>query len=259
MYIKLLSDLHLEADPAWRPEEDDLQKETVLFLAGDICEIERSSYLEDFLLYVADRYEHVFHVPGNHEYYGGHIKYSAEKLENIASKISNVTILNNKSVMYGRLKIIGTTLWTDCDKGNPYSKLVIEDGLNDYRKIRIDSYRKLRVNDTISLHLKNLKFLKKELEGTDNNAIIITHHAPSHKSIHPNYIGDELNGAYNSDLSDLMLDYKPILWCHGHTHDSFDYEIGNTRVLCNPRGYPRGLLKNAYENVNFNEAKIISI
>jgi hypothetical protein len=23
----------------------------------------------------------------------------------------------------------------------------------------------------------------------------------------------------------------------GHTHESFDYEIGKTRVVCNPRGY----------------------
>jgi len=28
------------------------------------------------------------------------------------------------------------------------------------------------------------------------------------------------------------------LWVHGHTHVSFDYRAGTTRVLCNARGYP---------------------
>ena len=29
----------------------------------------------------------------------------------------------------------------------------------------------------------------------------------------------------------------PSLWIHGHIHESFDYDVGNCRVLCNPRGY----------------------
>jgi hypothetical protein len=28
-----------------------------------------------------------------------------------------------------------------------------------------------------------------------------------------------------------------VLWTHGHTHEDFDYMIGTTRVVCNPRGY----------------------
>ena len=27
------------------------------------------------------------------------------------------------------------------------------------------------------------------------------------------------------------------IWIHGHTHESFDYHIGKTRIVCNPRGY----------------------
>jgi hypothetical protein len=27
------------------------------------------------------------------------------------------------------------------------------------------------------------------------------------------------------------------LWLHGHTHHNFNYWIGETRVVCNPRGY----------------------
>ena len=47
-----------------------------------------------------------------------------------------------------------------------------------------------------------------------------------------------MNGAYSSDLSEFIMDHPQIkLWTHGHTHDKFDYLVGNTRVVCNPRGY----------------------
>jgi hypothetical protein len=57
--------------------------------------------------------------------------------------------------------------------------------------------------------------------------------------VKPDYHGDHLtNGAYSSDLSEFILDHPQIkLWTHGHTHDVFDYMIGDTRILCNPRGY----------------------
>ena len=47
-----------------------------------------------------------------------------------------------------------------------------------------------------------------------------------------------MNGGYASDLSDLILDNPQIkFWTHGHIHTQFDYMIGTTRILCNPRGY----------------------
>jgi Icc-related predicted phosphoesterase len=69
--------------------------------------------------------------------------------------------------------------------------------------------------------------------------VVVGHHAPSKASTHPRYLNDTtMNGAYSSDLSEFILDRPQIkLWVHGHTHDSFDYMIGSTRVVCNPRGY----------------------
>jgi hypothetical protein len=47
-----------------------------------------------------------------------------------------------------------------------------------------------------------------------------------------------MNGGYSSDLSAFILDHPQIkLWTHGHTHEDFDYMIGSTRIVCNPRGY----------------------
>ena len=69
--------------------------------------------------------------------------------------------------------------------------------------------------------------------------VVVGHHAPSKASTHPRYANETLmNGGYSSDLSEFILDHPEIkLWTHGHTHEDFDYLIGSTRIICNPRGY----------------------
>ena len=73
----------------------------------------------------------------------------------------------------------------------------------------------------------------------DSKVVVVGHHAPSKLSTKPAYERDVLmNGAYSSDLSEFILDHPRIkLWTHGHTHNDFDYMIGSTRIVCNPRGY----------------------
>jgi hypothetical protein len=75
--------------------------------------------------------------------------------------------------------------------------------------------------------------------GTSKKYVVVGHHAPSKLSTKPEYEDDVLvNGAYSSDLSEFILDRPEIkLWTHGHTHHEFDYMIGDTRIVCNPRGY----------------------
>jgi hypothetical protein len=69
--------------------------------------------------------------------------------------------------------------------------------------------------------------------------VVVGHHAPSKQSTHPRYKDDTImNGGYSSDLTKFILKNPQIkAWTHGHTHDQFDYMVGSTRVLCNPRGY----------------------
>ena len=66
---------------------------------------------------------------------------------------------------------------------------------------------------------------------------MVTHHAPSIRSIADRYKSDPVSAAFASNMDDFILEHQPRLWIHGHTHESFDYEIGKTRVVCNPRGY----------------------
>jgi Icc-related predicted phosphoesterase len=94
--------------------------------------------------------------------------------------------------------------------------------------------------DAVEDHKKMLDYLKVMLEGKhDQKFVVVGHHAPTKLSTHPRY-ADELimNGGYSSDLSEFILDHPQIkLWTHGHTHEEFDYLIGTTRIVCNPRGY----------------------
>jgi len=73
----------------------------------------------------------------------------------------------------------------------------------------------------------------------DQKFVVVGHHAPSKASTHPRYVNETImNGGYSSDLSEFILDHPQIkLWTHGHTHENFDYLIGSTRIVCNPRGY----------------------
>ena len=47
-----------------------------------------------------------------------------------------------------------------------------------------------------------------------------------------------VSAAYASHLDDFVAESGALLWIHGHLHTQKDYKIGNTRVICNPRGYP---------------------
>jgi len=92
------------------------------------------------------------------------------------------------------------------------------------------------------MHVASRRFLESALrpdaDSTLRAHVVVTHHAPAAASIAPRFVGKPLNAAFASRLDDLIENGRPSLWVHGHTHSSFDYRLGQTRVLCNPRGYP---------------------
>jgi len=101
---------------------------------------------------------------------------------------------------------------------------------------------KFAPEDTVEYHRKMLDYIRIVTDMLGDNPqkyVVVGHHAPCKASTHPRYKEDvTMNGAYSSDLSEFILDRPEIkLWVHGHTHDPFDYMIGSTRVVCNPRGY----------------------
>jgi len=253
MKISLVSDLHLEM------AYQELSGGEVLILGGDIAEsrhvqnhfraAELCSHVPsvehrcwDFFLHECAKYQKVFYVMGNHEHYRGKYHETKQLLESMMP--ANVSILENQAVEYEGVMFMGATLWTDVNRGDPVSALAIKQNMNDYRAITMlnskQEYHKLTTDYTQGVHRTTLEYFKKTLEEHAHKPfVVMTHHAPSRQSIHETYKHDyHMNGGYVSDLDDFILDHPNIhTWTHGHTHTPFDYKIGNTRVLCNPRGY----------------------
>jgi len=133
-------------------------------------------------------------------------------------------------------------LWTDCNRGDPLTLHALGDMMNDFRIIRNDEhgYTKLRPAHTAYRHRQTVEYLRTVLaDRKDDKVVVVGHHAPSYQSIAECYRNDTLmNGGYYSNLDEFILDHPQIaLWTHGHTHHPFDYMIGSTRIVCNPRGY----------------------
>ena len=236
MQINFISDLHLEFGPLEiEPEAGD-----VLVLAGDIDIKGRVDWINS----IASKFNHVIYVLGNHEFYNGAMDSIYKKTrERLAD---NVHLLENESVTIAGVTFHGATLWSDFLNGNPMSYLRCDQAINDYRLIRAgDGKHRFKPQIAHSLHNISKVFLQENVKEGD---VVVTHMAPSLLSIHEKYKNDmNINGSYASDLSELILDTKPELWFHGHMHDSFDYTVGNTRILCNPRGYVGEELNSEFE------------
>jgi len=264
MKIQLVSDLHLEFSDINITND---QNYDVLILGGDIMiaadlhdhpvfdfnpyshgafadlgrKQQRVATFRDFMKRCAFQFPHVVYVAGNHEFYNGKWIQGLATLRDECGKYPNVHFLECDSVKIDDVTFIGGTLWTDMNKNDPLTDHAVRDMMNDFRIIRVEpDFRKLRPGDTVVRHRKMLEYIKTIVaERHDEKFVVVGHHAPSKMSTHENYKNEFLmNGAYSSDLSEFILDRPQIkLWTHGHTHHPFDYMIGETRIVCNPRGY----------------------
>jgi len=196
----------------------------------------------DFMKRCSFQFPHVVVIAGNHEFYHGNWKASIQYLRDEYSKFPNIYFLEQELKVIDDVTFIGATLWTDCNKGDPLTLHALGDMMNDFRIIRNDElgFTKLRPAHTMHRHQRTVAYLKTVLaDRKDNKIVVVGHHAPTFNSVHEKYRNDQLmNGGYASDLSEFILDHPQIvLWTHGHMHDPFDYMVGTTRVVCNPRGY----------------------
>jgi predicted phosphodiesterase len=246
MKIRILSDLHLEFQQ-WSPPGAEAD---VVVLAGDIdvgiqgVEWARRSFPSSPVVY----------VPGNHEFYGSHMQDLMEELF-VQGRRFEVDILDGSDLLIGGVRFLGATLWTDFalqGTGRGSIDRAMADahyGMNDFRLIRYGEGRMFRPADARAIHLAQVRWLRAKLaERFVGSTVVVTHHLPHRQSIHPKYEGSDLNPSFASDLGDLMGP-SVSLWIHGHTHESFDYVMSGTRVVCNPRGYVPMELNAAFDPV----------
>lgn len=248
MRIQIISDIHLE----FGIREFDFSKTDLLILAGDV-----SIGMAGFT-WISARVKNipVLYVLGNHEYYKNSYPKLLHKLKK-AAEGTNIHVLENDSVYFDGIAFHGCTLWSDFELlGDPrVAGYECEQKMNDYKMIRRDpSYSRLRSIDMHVMHNESLRWLEKSLsESTSKTNVVVPHHAPSIQSIPEKYRNDLVSAGYASNLESFIQRTKPDLWIHGHIHEAFDYYIGPTRVICNPKGYPG-------ENANgFREDLIIKI
>lgn len=194
----------------------------------------------------------VIYILGNHEFYNQDYDEIMDFWKKI--EITNFHFLENSTVELSGIRFLGAILWTSINKGNKKDIKEAKIGLNDFSVIRKDN-RKFTPEDSIILHNKSINWLKSELNKKfEGKTIVITHHLPSYLSIHKRYEMSPINSCFYSDLEDIIKKFKPDLWIHGHTHECFDYLLGKTRIVCNPRGY-----LNFEINQQFNPSLIIEI
>ena len=265
MKIKLVSDLHLEFSDINIKND---QNYDVLILGGDIMiaeelydhptvdfnpwtagavadlgrKQERVQRFRDFLKRCSFQFPHVVYVAGNHEFYHGKWNRTLTVLSDECAKFPNVYFMEAGCKKIDDVTFIGGTLWTDMNKGDPVTLHSVRDMMNDFRVIKkeLEGYTNLKPSDTVVRHRHMLGYIKQIVAEKHNEKfVVVGHHAPSKISTHENYKDQFLmNGAYSSDLSEFIMDRPQIkLWTHGHTHHPFDYVIGETRIVCNPRGY----------------------
>lgn len=223
----------------------------------------RGERYRNFLKRCSERFPQVILIMGNHEHYHGDYALTANVIHTLVSEFSNIHFLNNEWRIINGVMFFGGTLWTDMNNEDSKTLSDVAYMMNDYRGVknsnRTVSYRvpdltkdeadsfkfkerpaSFTPEDSVVEHKDFLKKLKFVLESyKDLPTVVVGHHAPSKLSTHPRYKNEYImNGAYSSNLNDFILDNRQIkLWTHGHTHEDFDYMIGTTRIVCNPRGY----------------------
>lgn len=285
--ISLVSDLHDDIDgneiKDWPAIEAD-----VSVVAGDAM-APGSHALRLVRRLYPDRDRPLVYVAGNHDFYSENnpkifqadptLKTTWEGERAIMRRVAaelGITFLDDDVAVIGvngeLVRFIGSTLWSSFKARPPHvtwgdAVAEAKARINDYSFIKTGRGRskdKLRPGDTVDAHKRSVSFLEQALaEPFDGATVVVSHMCPSYRSLgnwdpeRPRDFG-HLDWCYASDLEHLMTgDTAPELWLHGHVHRSQDYSVGDTRIVCNPRGYPAE--NGARENPDFDPSLVVVV
>lgn len=256
MKIGYVSDLHLEFKDY--PDLSNTEGGDILILAGDITTAHAirpgrtdqdyrswKKYAEKFKIDVLDKYDAVFYVMGNHEHYQSVFSSTAKGMIDGFKAVGwdKVKLFDNDWVVVDDVVFIGATLWSDFENNNDLSKWDCGRFMNDYRLIYREPTKTLHLpidpEFTLNEHYKSVAYIREILKlNKADKAFVFTHMAPSYVSLNKEHSGNGLDGAYASDLSDLICSFPQIkYWAHGHTHMNVNYDVCGTKVIANQRGY----------------------
>ena len=253
MKLNILSDLHLGQGALPLPDAP----ADLVVLAGDIARPAEA------MAWASRIGKPVLYVAGNHEFYGASLPATMARLKSLAQG-TPVRVLDDEAVVIGGVRFLGSTLWTDFrlfGDGAPRAdaQAQAQRFIRDFSRIFVDEAmgQAFSPEEAERRFERHARWLAQQLDAPhDGPTVVITHHAPSPRSIHPRFAGSPINACFVSDAERLMGAERVAVWIHGHTHDSFDYEVAGTRVLCNPRGYARDGVN---ENASFDPDLVVEV
>ena len=242
--IIVVSDIHFEFDSTLSDYNNFIGKKyaDAIILAGDVHVGKKALPFVEHLLSLGYI---VFYVMGNHEYY----THDIGTIDNFWKSVDleNFYFLQNDVEYFDNVRIIGATMWASAGTlqihpihGTVYNENVdwfvnkaLKNGINDFHVIK-----NFTVTQMAYTFKESSRYIFNEVEKSfDGKTIVVTHHAPSEKSSLPQFAGNTTNHGFYSPLDVMIEDSSIDVWIHGHMHNSSDYMIGETRVICNPRGY----------------------
>ena len=244
MKLHVLSDIHVEFEEFNAPATD----ADVVVLAGDI-HVGRNG-LDWALKQFPDK--PVLYVLGNHEYYGKAIPRYTEKLREFASGTRHPH--SGTGGTYDRWSDLsgmhGCGLTLSYSATHALRAYEATQKMTDYKKIRVSpKYSRLRSIDTCAIHHRSRRWLETQIQENTDDVVVITHHAPSVKSLPDSKHNDLMSAAYVSNLDDFVSQSGAKFWIHGHLHAPSDYTLGKTRVLCEPERVSRRIQRSIHTGI----------
>jgi Icc-related predicted phosphoesterase len=252
MKIQIFSDLHVGVRP--------IKKITIVdgvdlvIVAGDTCEGALRAF--EYLRRIVPMHIPIVMVMGNHEYYRRFVPIELE-LARSHSATFNIRLLEDDTVVLGGIRLVGATLWTDYAIFGEANQAAVMNacasGMNDHRLIgwQKQPWLRFRPQEAALLHDRSKAYLTETLAVPFAGPTVVVSHV-HWDSVHPRFRTDPVTGAFVSDLSALIEAHRPALWVHGHVHNSSDYRIGDTRIVCNPHGYGN-------ENADFDGTLVVEV
>lgn len=229
MQLQLMSDLHFEFDEdgGERFAREVPVAGDVLVLAGDLLPLRSIEDAMRTFGWFCQRFPHVVFVPGNHEYYRTTPPKGDALLACCAEVFANLHVLNPGITTVDGTRFVGAPLWFPVTPDEAKFRRL----MNDFQLI--EGFVPW-VHET---HAAHLAFLRANVRRGD---VVVTHYLPHPRSVASQFTGSPLNRFFlAADAADLVEGAGARLWIHGHTHAPCDYVVGETRVVCNPRGYPQ--------------------
>lgn len=235
--MRLISDVHLEfGNYDIVPMDGD--EETILVLAGDITTGVKH---KDFVTDACKQFKEVIYIHGNHEYYRNEYHSVIRKWRKIADEIDNLHFLFDESIILDGIRFFGGTMWTDFYNSDWFAMYNAKQNMGCFHAIKLEEakrYRKLQPADTVRFHNEYRRKLESELsQDFDGKTVVISHHMPTYDCVCDPYKTSPLNPAFHANMEDILGKYNIDYWFYGHTHTSQQFNLGDTVLVNNSRGY----------------------